>query len=134
MRCDCCRYCFYRLCKPTHIAGTMTVAVVVVQRKYGQLVDVPEGSSVEEVDGPAVNMNEVVGMANERANKLQMQVAAIHKESSLARHAVRCPTPAHACTRGQLDASCLWSYYFRALKGVYHSSHDCFSSLAEWHI
>mmetsp|Transcript_4528 Transcript_4528/g.11315 ORF Transcript_4528/g.11315 Transcript_4528/m.11315 type:complete len:575 (-) Transcript_4528:133-1857(-) len=57
-------------------------------RKYGQLVDVPEGASLEEVDGPAVNMNEVVGMANERANKLQMQVAAIHKESSLARHAL----------------------------------------------
>ena len=58
------------------------------QRKYGALPALPDGASIEEVDGPAVNMNELVSMANERANKLQMQVSAIHKESSLARHAL----------------------------------------------
>jgi len=58
------------------------------QRKYGGLPAVGDGESLEAVDGPAVNMNEVVGIANERANKLQMQVSAIHKEASLARHAL----------------------------------------------
>uniref|UniRef100_A0A061S1E0 Kinesin-like protein n=3 Tax=Tetraselmis sp. GSL018 TaxID=582737 RepID=A0A061S1E0_9CHLO len=58
------------------------------QRKYGDLRPVPSGCTPDEVDGPSVNMNEFLDLANERSNKLQGQVSAIHKEASLARHAL----------------------------------------------